>query len=122
MEEGWRRGGGLPYLPTKENYKYPKLPPDYRTSAESRKLWRKERKKIAQMNSELHSLRCDLVLKLDTAKHVLNEERIYFPHNIDFRGRSYPIPPHLNHIGSDLARSLLLFADGQPLGPSSLLH
>lgn len=35
---------------------------------------------------------------------------------MDFRGRVYPMPPHLNHIGSDLARSLLVFEKAQPLG------
>ena len=34
----------------------------------------------------------------------------YFPHNLDFRGRAYPIPPHLNHMGSDVCRGLLKFA------------
>lgn len=37
---------------------------------------------------------------------------------MDFRGRVYPIPPHLNHLGSDLARSLLIFNQKQPLGPN----
>lgn len=37
---------------------------------------------------------------------------------MDFRGRVYPIPPHLNHLGSDLARSLLIFSQRQPLGPN----
>lgn len=40
----------------------------------------------------------------------------YQPHNLDFRGRAYPIPPHLNHIGDDLSRGLLLFAEKKPLG------
>lgn len=35
---------------------------------------------------------------------------------MDFRGRVYPIPPHLNHLGSDLARSLLVFHKAKPLG------
>lgn len=35
---------------------------------------------------------------------------------MDFRGRVYPIPPHLNHLGSDLARSLLVFHQAKPLG------
>lgn len=42
--------------------------------------------------------------------------RIYFPHNIDFRGRAYPMPPHLNHMGADICRGLLQFADTRPLG------
>ena len=35
---------------------------------------------------------------------------------MDFRGRVYPVPPHLNHLGSDLARSMLIFDQPQPLG------
>lgn len=35
---------------------------------------------------------------------------------MDFRGRAYPVPPHLNHIGDDLSRGLLRFAEGKPLG------
>jgi DNA-directed RNA polymerase len=44
----------------------------------------------------------------------------YLPHNLDFRGRAYPIPPHLNHIGDDLSRGLLVFAEGKPLGERGL--
>lgn len=47
-------------------------------------------------------------------------DTFYLPHNIDFRGRSYPIPPHLNHIGNDLSRGLLKFGDAKPLGKSGL--
>lgn len=32
----------------------------------------------------------------------------------------YPIPPHLNHIGNDLSRGLLMFADGRRLGKSGV--
>jgi DNA-directed RNA polymerase len=39
---------------------------------------------------------------------------------MDFRGRVYPIPPHLSHLGSDLSRSLLVFALKKPLGPNGL--
>ncbi len=47
-------------------------------------------------------------------------ETIYFPHNIDFRGRAYPMPPHLNHLGNDLCRGLLLFQEAKALGPNGL--
>lgn len=45
---------------------------------------------------------------------------MYFPHDMDFRGRAYPIPSHLNHMGNDLSRALLWFADAKPLGESGL--
>ena len=45
---------------------------------------------------------------------------MYQPHNLDFRGRAYPIPPHLNHIGDDLSRGLLKFGEAKPLGERGL--
>jgi len=42
---------------------------------------------------------------------------MYFPHNLDFRGRAYPIPPLFNHLGNDLCRGLLMFGEAKPLGP-----
>ena len=27
------------------------------------------------------------------------DEVFWFPHNLDFRGRTYPCPPHFNHLG-----------------------
>ena len=47
-------------------------------------------------------------------------DTFYFPHNLDFRGRAYPLPPHLNHIGDDLSRGLLLFGEAKPLGERGL--
>lgn len=46
--------------------------------------------------------------------------RLYFPHNIDFRGRAYPIPPHLNHLGSDVCRGMLMFDRPRMLGERGL--
>ena len=39
---------------------------------------------------------------------------------MDFRGRVYPIPPHLNHMGCDYNRGLLLFSEGKILGKRGL--
>jgi DNA-directed RNA polymerase len=39
---------------------------------------------------------------------------------LDFRGRAYPIPPHLSHIGDDLSRGLLQFEEAKPLGARGL--
>ncbi|KAH1127033.1 hypothetical protein GYH30_015857 [Glycine max] len=56
----------------------------------------------------------------DVARKMKDEEGFYYPHNLDFRGRAYPMHPHLNHLGSDLCRGLLEFAEGRPLGKSGL--
>ena len=39
---------------------------------------------------------------------------------MDFRGRTYAIPPHFNHLGGDTSRAIIQFAKGKPLGPNGL--
>lgn len=68
---------------------------------------------------ETYSLRMDMLYKLSIAKHM-KDEVFWFPHNLDFRGRTYPCPPHFNHLGGDFTRGILLFAEGKPLGPRGL--
>lgn len=57
-------------------------------------IWRSMLRKTFKENRERHSLNCDTQLKLQVAKDFLHAP-FYFPHNLDFRGRAYPIPPHL---------------------------
>ena len=57
---------------------------------------------------------------LQVARKMKDEEGFYYPHNLDFRGRAYPMHPYLNHLGSDLCRGILEFAEGRPLGKSGL--
>ncbi|KAI8823016.1 uncharacterized protein EV422DRAFT_523046 [Fimicolochytrium jonesii] len=79
-------------------------------------------KKVKERHDRLatnFSMRADANYKLEIARAFLNEN-FYFPHNVDFRGRAYPIPAHLTHIGNDLCRGLLQFAEGKPLGEEGL--
>lgn len=48
-------------------------------------------------------------------KHV-DEAVFYFPYSMDFRSRIYPQPTGLNPQGDDLAKGLLEFSEGKPLG------
>lgn len=68
---------------------------------------------------EMHSLRMDALYKLSIANYM-RDEIFWFPHSMDFRGRTYPCPPYFNHLGSDVTRAILLFAEGKPLGPKGL--
>lgn len=71
---------------------------------------------IIRNNEKLSSARPTLHLKMQVAHNFYHAERFYFPHNVDYRGRAYPLPPHLNHQGDDVSRGILMFADGRPLG------
>ncbi|KAL1460948.1 hypothetical protein WDU94_012882 [Cyamophila willieti] len=79
----------------------------------------RERCALKRQKSEMFSLWCDALYRLSLAHHF--KGRVFWlPHNMDFRGRVYPCPPHLNHLGSDMARSMLMFARRNPLGPEGL--
>ncbi|EAA12908.5 AGAP007778-PA, partial [Anopheles gambiae str. PEST] len=49
---------------------------------------------------DMYSLWCDALYRLSLASHY-RDKVFWLPQNIDFRGRVYPIPPHLNHLGHD---------------------
>lgn len=51
-----------------------------------------------------------------TASKVADRDAIWYPHNMDFRTRIYPIPTALHPQGSSLARSMLRFARPMALG------
>ncbi|KYN05175.1 DNA-directed RNA polymerase, mitochondrial [Cyphomyrmex costatus] len=74
---------------------------------------------LKRTKNEMHSLWCDCLYKLSLANHF-RDKVFWMPHNLDFRGRAYPVPPHLTHLSSDLGRSILMFAQGKPLGPDGL--
>ncbi|KAF8153987.1 hypothetical protein B0H34DRAFT_661867 [Crassisporium funariophilum] len=93
----------------------PKLPEHLEHDMEARSHYITRQKQWAQAKANNHSDRCSVNYKIEIARTFLGDT-IFLPHNLDFRGRAYPIPPHLSHIGDDLARSLLLFDEAKPLG------
>ena len=55
------------------------------------------------------------------AKRLEEMGTFYYPHFVDFRGRTYPIAAPITPQGDDVAKGLLQFAEGQPLGDKGLL-
>lgn len=99
----------------------PTPPPEPEASAEPnvRRTWLLQMQQIQNKRASVHSKRCFQNFQLEIARAVVNET-LYFPHNLDFRGRAYPIPPYLNHMGADNVRGLLVFAEGKELGATGL--
>ncbi|KAB5544703.1 hypothetical protein DKX38_012815 [Salix brachista] len=114
----WASGGNLAGLVDREDVPLPEEP-QTEDEAETRK-WTWKVRSVKKENSERHSQRCDVELKLAVARKMKDEEGFYYPHNLDFRGRAYPMHPYLNHLGSDVCRGILEFAEGRPLGKSGL--
>ncbi|KAL1652204.1 DNA-directed RNA polymerase [Diplodia intermedia] len=97
------------------------VPPEPGPGATKKEIadWISEKRKIENAKSGYHSQRCFQNFQLEVAR-AFRDEIFYFPHNMDFRGRAYPIPPLLNHLGADLARGLLTFGKGKELGAVGL--
>jgi DNA-directed RNA polymerase len=98
--QAWESGGGIGELPPRQDMPYPPMPEEAATNWDVKKEYLRNYRKADKYNKEVHGLRCDMQLKLKVAEDFAKEPKFYFPHNMDFRGRAYPIPPHLNHIGA----------------------
>lgn len=111
--------GGLGGLPrTDETPKVPHLidPTPEELEAHKKRLvayYKHERARVSKVLRTNTSLGC--------AKKYSKYEKIYFPWNLDYRGRIYPMSPALNPQGDDTQKALLLFADPTPLSSDEAL-
>lgn len=88
--------------------------------------WKRKQAEVENRNARNISkvLRSKAVLVEAAELHELEVEGIigngplWFAHRVDSRGRMYPAGNALNPQGSDLARSLLRFHNGKPIGNS----
>jgi DNA-directed RNA polymerase, mitochondrial len=119
MVKAWNSGEAVANLPpVNKVFAMPEKPVGLHDKDEFIR-WCKAVKKIENEKRGLHSNRCFQNFQMEIAKALLHET-FYLPHNVDFRGRAYPIPPYLNQMGADNCRGLLLFAAGRELGEQGL--
>jgi DNA-directed RNA polymerase len=84
--------------PAEKGPEVPKLPRETNISKEKLNKLYREIERTKKIRAEMHSLWCSELYRLSIA-NMYRDEIIWFPHSLDFRGRSYPIPPHFNHLG-----------------------
>lgn len=94
----------------------PPKPIDIETNEVSRMVWRREAAKVYSCRVKQGSRSLQHTQLLSLAKKFKDEEAIYFPMQLDFRGRMYAVPSTLNPQGNDPAKALLTFARGKALG------
>lgn len=80
------------------------------------KEWKKRASAVHEANVKRLSKCVQLRKVLELADQFGGYEAIYFPVQMDFRGRTYYIPMFLNPQGPDVAKGLLTFARGKKLG------
>lgn len=118
------RGLSVAGLPDSEDIPLPPVPlsPDQDSSKltdEEKakfKAWKKAATAVYEENVRIKSKRLMTSKIRAIAEKFCIYDCIYFPHTMDFRGRIYPTPMYLNPQGNSLAKGLLQFADGKPLG------
>ncbi|THC98534.1 hypothetical protein EYZ11_001964 [Aspergillus tanneri] len=119
MLEAWNSGEAIGNLsPLNPDLPHPPRP-DPEEGHEAVRKWETAMRDIENRRSGMHSNRCFQNFQLEVARAYRNET-FYLPHNMDFRGRAYPLPPYLNQMGADSARGLLLFSEAKSLGANGL--
>lgn len=107
--------GPVAGLPANELLPEPPKPPDIETNDIARKLWRDKAAEVWRRNYQTKSHKILYAQIESTADRFVGEEAIYYPYQMDFRGRVYTIPTGLHPQGNDLAKSLLEYAEGKPI-------
>jgi DNA-directed RNA polymerase len=120
MEEIVERTLDLPVLPAFVDTEVPERPTDLPeqgsglTEEQQRRLraWKRTARDVYTHNAKLSSKRLQVLKALSVAREFSQFPALYFPHQLDFRGRVYPIPQGLWPQGPDFAKGLLVFAEG----------
>lgn len=124
MDEALRNGDQVGNLPSREDAALPARLPDseWETMEPSdRMMYKLQLSTIHSENARRAGKWAGIYRKVSLAKELADEPGIWFPHALDFRGRVYPQPQDLNPQGDDFAKSLLMFAEGKPLGERGIL-
>lgn len=114
--EIWDGGGRVGGLPSREPIPLPPKAHDPETEPEKHKAWKKAAACVYEENIRLVSKRLGVETKLHLAEKMGTYDQFHFVHALDWRGRAYPVSSMLNPQGDDLAKALLMFSTGKPLG------
>lgn len=115
MRKTWDLDLGLAGIPRQAPAPLPPKPFDIDDNEEALKRWKKAASQIHGENAKRISKVVMAKRTIDLAGMLAKEDKIYFPHILDFRGRLYPIPVALQPQGNDVARGLLIFAEGKKI-------
>lgn len=114
----WDNSSTIGNVPPKEDIELPIRPHDIDENEEARKTWRAMAARVHKENRELLSARSQFAYTLTTAHKFKLFEKLYFPHQLDFRGRIYAVP-QFNPQGPDFMKALLHFSEAKPLTEES---
>ena len=115
VHECWKEGISIDGLPPSKDEELPTKPVNIDTDQEARRQWRKAAAKIHFLNESYESQRLLTLKALFVADKMAAHGRLWFPHQLDFRGRGYPLPLFLHPQSVSYVKAMLRFADGKQL-------
>ena len=102
-------------MPSAEPAEPPMRPAEADNDAEVHKDWKRQMVHYYQEDNKRKSKRILVNGILAIANEYKEDQEIFFPHNLDFRGRVYPLTK-LNPQCNDFGKAHIEFAHGVPLG------
>lgn len=102
-------------LPSSNPLPLPPAPPGADEDGPIKEAYRRACYLTHDTNRRAISKRLLVLRAVALAKKFDRYEKIYFPHQMDSRGRLYPVPTFLNPQGPDFVKAILEFAEGKPI-------
>lgn len=114
MKYFWETGLAAGGLPSMEDRPLPTKPLDIDTDEDKRRVWRKAAARIHFENERQQSKRLQVAKVLYLADRF-GDAPLWYPGQLCFRGRYYPLPYFLQPQGPDWSKALLRFHRGVPI-------
>ena len=109
--------GGLPVDPEDEsNMPLPVKPVDIATNEDALKKWKREASMVWQSRAKSKSKFIQINQIVSEATLLKDRKEFFYPYQLDFRGRIYPVPSQLSPQSADYSRALIKFKYGKPMG------
>ncbi|MBM1189374.1 DNA-directed RNA polymerase [Pseudomonas weihenstephanensis] len=106
-------------FPLAEREELPTKPEGMEEDAELLKTWKREAATVYRRDKARVSRRLGYEFALEQATKFSAFESIYFPYNLDWRGRVYAIPV-FNPQGNDMTKGLLQASIAEPVGEEGI--
>jgi DNA-directed RNA polymerase len=120
MAQVWKAGGDWAGLPSKNPKPLPAKPEDIDENEEARTEYKVKARMVYDNNARTIAKRKATLNKMRTAAAYVDQEEFFFPWQFDYRGRMYPVAGDLHPQSDDVARGLLEFSYGKPLGDDGM--
>ena len=115
VSHAWDKGLQIGSLMSRLPHQIPPYPKHLADDDPGVHDWKVVAHTLHKRNDRDNTRRMTTAKQLWVARRMAREEVLYFPVQLDFRGRYYYRPGYMQPQANDVGRSLLLFANGTPI-------